>query len=104
MTEGLCRYPCRRVLTVLAWLWLAVALPFLTDAGCNMFIGLGLAASWAVLAIIWLILLRVGWRAGRGWWLSSWVAGGPGLVLAFTDLGLIGAGCPERVIAYRVRC
>src|SRR5262249_33980231 len=79
-----------RVLTVLAFLWLAVALPFLTDAGCNMFVGLGLAASRAVLGIIWLSFLPVGWRAGRRWWLSAGGAGCLGLGLGLTHVGLVG--------------
>jgi hypothetical protein len=89
MTDGRVAARGVRILTVLAWLWLAVALPFLTDAGCDMFVALGLAASWAVLGIIWLVLLPVGWRTGWAWLLSAGVAGCLGLVFGLTNLGLV---------------
>jgi hypothetical protein len=83
-----------RLLGTLAWLWLVVALPFLTDASCFFLIALVLAGSWLVLGVAWLGLPLVlpaalSTRSGRGWYLSAAAAGLLGLVLAFSDLGLV---------------
>jgi hypothetical protein len=82
------------VLALLAWLWLILALPFVTDASCNMFVGFVLAASWMLLAAIWLIqvfisaAVRGSW-SGRSWWMASGFAIWLGILFAWTDVGLI---------------
>jgi hypothetical protein len=83
-----------RILAWLAWLWLVAALPFLTNASCNLFVGFALAATWLLLAGAWLVL-PLGMpgvllqRAGRRRWLAAGGAGCLGLVLAFSDIGLM---------------
>jgi hypothetical protein len=42
-----------RALAALAWGWLVVALPFITDAAVNVFLGLVLAAVWLGLTLAW---------------------------------------------------
>jgi hypothetical protein len=82
--------PGHRALAVWAWVWLVFALPFLTDAACNILVGLLLLGSWAVLALAWLVLGLVGLPRSLGsrWWWASAVAGCLGVVLALTDVGL----------------
>src|SRR5271170_5237899 len=89
MTEAKVAPLAVKVLAVLACLWLMAALPFLTDTGCNILISLGLAASWLVLGIGWLALLPLSWRSGRRWWSFAGSVGCLGLILAFTNVGLI---------------
>jgi hypothetical protein len=79
-----------RTHAALAWLWLLAALPHLTDAACPLPVGLLLFATWVLLAVSWLavgVFSRS--RTGRLWWLAAGVAGCLGVVLAFTDIGLI---------------
>src|SRR5262249_28856902 len=69
-----------RLLAILAWAWLLVALPFITDAGCPFVIVLLLAVAWLVLALLWLCLPScvpgsLGSRTCRRWWLASAAAG-----------------------------
>jgi hypothetical protein len=86
--------PAVRMLSWLAWLWLVAALPFLTDASCNLFVGFALSGTWLLLAVAWLVmpfsmpafLLQ---RAARRRWLAAGFAGSLGLILAFTDVGLM---------------
>jgi hypothetical protein len=78
-----------RVLAVLAWLWLATALPFLTNTGCDLLVGLWLVASWILLGTIWLAVSPLCWRVGLWWWLSAGVAGCLGLLFSFTNVGLV---------------
>jgi hypothetical protein len=79
-----------RTHAALAWLWLLAALPFLTDAACNVLAGLVLLASWSFLAVAWLAVGVVSRsRTSRLWWLAAGVAGGLGAALAFTDIGLV---------------
>jgi hypothetical protein len=78
-------------LAVLAWLWLLLALPFLTDAACNVFAGLFLFGTWLLLAVAWLFVGLVGLPhslSSRLWWAAA-VAGCLGVGLAFTDAGLL---------------
>jgi hypothetical protein len=82
-----------RLLALLAGLWLLVAIPFLTDPACNMFIGvyltvtlLGLGLGWLCIPILFPASLRS--RAGLFLYLSSACPVILGLVLAFTDIGL----------------
>jgi hypothetical protein len=80
-----------RTIAVLAWLWLLLALPFLTDAACNMIAAMGLFMAWALLACAWLLIGLAGpakaWT-GKGWWIAAGVAGCLGVGLALTDAGL----------------
>ena len=107
-----------RILAALAWLWLVVALPFITDAACDMFVAIVLGFTWMALALSWLcglfavpfifrsslarlILKTFGVTedeivqflprssSGRLWWASAGLAGLVGLLLAFSDAGLI---------------
>jgi hypothetical protein len=82
------------ILAALAWFWLGLALPSLTKVSTGMFAGLALAGSWMLLALAWFIapfippsLLRS--RSARRWWLSAGFAGFLGLLLAFTDVGVM---------------
>lgn len=82
-----------RTHAVLTWGWLIVALPFVTDAACNIFLVFLFSLAWLALAATWLAfapsLRRFnGWPDLR-WWLSAGMAGLVGLVLAFTDIGLM---------------
>jgi hypothetical protein len=82
-----------RLLAMLAWLWLLVALPFLTDASCVVFVGLALTCGWLGLGVAWLLLPLVArgalsTGARRAWYVAAAAAGVLGLVLAFTDVGL----------------
>lgn len=106
------------ILAALAWLWLVVALPFITDAACNMFATFVLGFTWMVLALSWLCglfavpFLSRAWLArlilktfdvtedeivpflfrsspARLWWASAGLASLLGLLLAFSDAGLI---------------
>src|SRR5437899_997592 len=80
-----------RALAVLAWLWLLVARPFLTDVACNLFVGGLLCGTWVLLALAWLLVGLVGLRhsqTGRSWWLAA-IAGCLGVGLTFTDAGLV---------------
>lgn len=82
------------VLALLAWLWLVVALPFLTDASCHFLIGFALAGSWLLLGFIWICFLLsapdvLRFRSARRWWVLAGSAGCLGLFLAFTKVGLI---------------
>lgn len=92
MTEPAPRSSRRvRLHAILTGTWLLVALPFLTDAACNMFVGMALSAAWLVLAVAWLVLpIRPGvTRDDMVWWACAANAGCLGLVLAFTNIGLI---------------
>lgn len=77
-------------LAAMAWLWLLIAIPFLTDAACNFFAGMALTLFWMLLALAWLAGLFFAScfspRAGY-LWLSAALAGVLGLLLTFTDLG-----------------
>src|SRR5579883_1330806 len=82
-----------RLLAILAWAWLLVALPDLTDAAAAIPFAAYLAVIWLVLAVAWFVLpfvspggLRT--KAWRRWWLAAAAAGMTGLVLGFTDMGL----------------
>jgi hypothetical protein len=91
----------------LAWAWLFFALLFLTDVSPGL-AGVVLFFTWYGLAITWLALPLVGSldsRAARHWWLTAGVAGCLGLVLAFTDIGLIArvAVCRPSLEAYAAR-
>src|SRR5262249_20598945 len=107
------------ILAALAWLWLIVALPFITDAACDMFVALVLGFTWMALALSWLCGLfavpfisrsssaRLIFKtyfgvtedeivpflppssSARLWWASAGLAGLLGLLLAFSDAGLI---------------
>jgi hypothetical protein len=76
-----------RTHAALAWSWLLVATPFVTDIDCDLFIGLILFFSWCVLAVVW---LGLGYEARplSRWWLSAGLAGCLGPALTFTDAGL----------------
>jgi hypothetical protein len=79
---------------LLAWLWLAAATPFLTDAACDIFVEFALAGCWMVLGIVWVILPLDPSGRLRSWpelrcWLSAGVAGCLGLFLAISDASLI---------------
>jgi hypothetical protein len=81
-----------RTLAILAWLWVTVALVFLTDVSCSFGVGVGLLVFWVVLALQWLIMGLAGLpdlRSKRFWWIAAGVAGCFGLVLTFTDVGLV---------------
>jgi hypothetical protein len=83
-----------RILAALAWLWLVVALPFITDAACNIFAAFVLGFAWMALALSWLcVLFAVPFlsrsSSARLWWASAGLAGLVGLLLAFSDAGLI---------------
>src|SRR4051794_7046974 len=69
-----------RLFCLLAWLWLLVAIPFLTDAASGFAFGLSLRGSWMLLPLGWLTTpiffpasLRS--RAGRHFFLASGFAG-----------------------------
>jgi hypothetical protein len=83
-----------RIHALLTWVWLLLALPFLTNTSCDLFIGLPLGCIWLLLGAVWLVIpfappTAFYIRAKRNCWLASGFAGLLGLVLAFTDLGLI---------------
>lgn len=81
------------ILAGLSWLWLLTALPFITDAACNFIAAIVLALTWFALALTWLCGLFVPYllrsSSARLWWSSAGLAGLLGLVLAFSDVGLI---------------
>jgi hypothetical protein len=81
-----------RLAAVAAWLWLAVAIPSLTDAACNFFLWLLLAASGGSLGVAWLALTCAKPSLLRppagAWWLAVPAAGALGVGLLVTDLGL----------------
>jgi hypothetical protein len=87
-------YAAVRLLAGLAWLWLLVALPFLTNASCGLYPCILLVFTWLALAVAWVCLPvfepAIVFRSPRGrrLWLSVCLAGGLGVLLAFTDLGL----------------
>jgi hypothetical protein len=80
-----------RLLAVLAWLWLLVAIPFLTDIGCDLLVGFLLFFTWLLMAVGW-IVLAFPWRSktlsSRLWWFGAGIAGCMGVGLAVTDVGL----------------
>jgi hypothetical protein len=81
-----------RAVAVFAWLWLLAALPFVTDAACDILAGLIIFFSWCFLAFWWAGMGAVGWPLpgpARRWWLSAGLAGCLGPALALTDAGLI---------------
>ena len=55
-----------RAVAVLAGLWLLAALPFLTDAACDILFGLILFPTWCLLAVAWAFV------GGSGWPLPRW--------------------------------
>lgn len=83
-----------RLLAVLAWLWVLVATPFLTNPSCAVYVRILLVFTWLVLAVCWIWLPifepTTVFRSPRGrrLWLSAALAGLVGLLLAFTNLGL----------------
>ena len=91
-----CKFAARALATS-GWIWLAVAIPYLTDVSCDLGIGTILAGIWVALAIPGLICfpLLFGFAADRQiWWWVRRCANLPaalllGLVLARTDVGLI---------------
>jgi hypothetical protein len=91
MIAHLVRTACgARALAVLAWVWLVLALPFLTDVGCNFLVALFLAGTWLLLAVAWLVvgLARLPRHLpSRSWWLAA-AAGCLGPCLMLTDAGL----------------
>lgn len=94
-----------RVHAILSGIWLLVAVPFLTDVACDMFVGMALSVVWLVLAVFWLVLPSTSpgmTRRDMAWWACAANAGCLGLVLAFTDIGLITriALCESSLIAY----
>jgi hypothetical protein len=77
----------------LAWLWLLLAIPSLTDVASSFVAGSLLAVGWLVFALAWLLLPlfrpgALGSPAGKQWYLGAAAAGVLGLLLAFTDVGL----------------
>jgi hypothetical protein len=83
-----------RLLAALAWMWLAAALPFLTDAACDFPAMLVLGGSWLVLYADWVVMPRTSAKfkrswSGKLWWLSAAAAGALGFLLAVTPIGLI---------------
>jgi hypothetical protein len=83
-----------RILALFSWLWLLAAIPFLTDATCCFPIALLLGFSWCVLGAAWLCLPLVNRsaftsRSWRRWYFAAASTGLFGLMLAFTDMGLI---------------
>ncbi len=87
-------HPYARVLAAMTWLWFLAALPFLTDAACNFLMAGVLAISWMILALAWVcaLLMRhslLNSASARRWWLSAGLAGLLGLLLVYTDLGLL---------------
>jgi hypothetical protein len=96
-----------RILALLGGLWILVAIPFLTDAGCNILVGGVLALCWFVGGLFWYALalsrpalLRS--RPERYLWLGIGIVGVLGLLLAKTDIGLIArvALCEETLASY----
>lgn len=79
-----------RALCLLTWLWLAAAIPLLTNASCGIGIGALIVLSWTVLAIIWLVAApwTIGSRKRRQWWLAAGAAGWLGAALTISDVGL----------------
>lgn len=82
------------LLALMAWLWFLAALPFLTDAACQIFVAAILAILWMILAFTWLCGLFMARSLLRSssawkWWLSAGLAGLLGLLMAFTDVGFI---------------
>jgi hypothetical protein len=83
------------ILAILAWLWLVLALPFLTDASCPMFVGFALTGTWLVLAVFWFAVGLQFWdgltssRATKRGWIAAGVAGALGVLLAFTHVGFM---------------
>jgi hypothetical protein len=83
-----------RVLALCAWLWLLVALPFVTDVTTSFPVDLVLSAGWLMLISVWLGIPFISsadfqsprWRR---WWLAAGCAGLICGTLAFTDIGLI---------------
>jgi hypothetical protein len=74
-------------------MWLLLAIPFLTNVQLDFPGGLFVAGGWVLLAGTWLLLpldhpacLRS--PVGRRWYLGAALAGGIGLVLGVTDVGL----------------
>jgi hypothetical protein len=108
-----------RMLAALAWLWFIVALPFITDAAGDLFMTIMLGFTWMALALFWLCglfampfisrssLVRLIFKTYFGvtqdeivlfhprsssaqlWWASAGLAVLVGLLLAFSDAGLI---------------
>jgi hypothetical protein len=96
-----------RLLAVFAWIWLLVAIPFLTDAASPFPIGCGLALSWFALAVAWWTMpfVSAGGIFSKPWrqhWLLAGIAGALGLCLAFTNIGLIARLylCDRQLAAY----
>jgi len=82
-----------KILALLTWIWLAVALPCLSDVARSFHTWLLLGSSWLILAVACIILplFLHGFledRSGRVWWLSAVVPVAVGLTLWFTDIGL----------------
>jgi hypothetical protein len=97
-----------RALACLSWLWLGASLPFLTDASCFIFVEFVLAGTWLLLAVAWLALCVPSFLLGRTerlWWLAAGAAGCLGLVLAFSDVGLMAriALCEPSLSSYAVQ-
>src|SRR5437870_4905178 len=82
-----------RVLAWLSWGWLAAAVPFITDASTPFLIGIGLAGSWLLLEVCWLMVPFVPpglrYRSDWQWWLAAGTAGALGYLLAVTNVGLM---------------
>jgi hypothetical protein len=81
------------ILTAIAWLWVIVAIPFLTDTGCHLFIGGPLALTWLGLGFTTfcsLFLMPETFKSLRGvcWWFLLFVALLVGLSLFYTQIGL----------------
>lgn len=87
-------YATARLLAVLAWLWVLIAAPFLTDASCNLYARIVLVFTWLALAIVWVCLPifepTTVFRSPRGrrYWLSVALAGVLGLLLTSPHVGL----------------
>jgi hypothetical protein len=80
-----------RTLAALAWLWLLIAIPFLTDSACFFPAAIFLLATWVLLAVAWLVAGLTSWsrsRRSQPWWFAA-VARCLGVCLTFTDAGLI---------------
>ena len=96
-----------RLLAVFAWIWLLVAVPFLTDAVSPFPIGYDLAMIWFGLAVAWWTMPVVSSggffsKPWRRYWVLAGIAGALGLCLGFTNIGLMARLylCDRQLTAY----
>jgi hypothetical protein len=81
-----------RCQAVIAWLWLLIAVPFVSEPHHNLFAMLFLGASGFCIGMTW-VLYSVTWpqflsQPSRKWWLSIPLAGSLGVALLFSNYGL----------------